>query len=204
MMSLLVRPWLRLPRLLAIYGAIAVGAPCALFVAYELASLFRSFEAFGEYLNSKAVLLAIIVVAFLVIPYIYRRLTNRRNEQEFPYSPELAGSLTRSLFATLSFGLYLQERSEHAQDYSKILYTMRFMIKNADRITLSDEHIQRLQETKNRLEQSDETANSEFYTLLKRFLAKYYDAHHSRHVGGISRRRHPPLDGPNGEADRRR
>jgi hypothetical protein len=180
MMNLLARPWLRLPRLLAIYGAIAIGAPCTLFIAYELAALLRSYETFGDYLNSKTALLTIIVVVLLVIPYVYSRMTRRRGEQDFPYSPELAGSLTRSLFATLSFGLYLQERTKNEQDYRTMLYTMNFMIKNADRITLSDEHIKRLQETKKLLDRSDESGDSEFHILLTKFLEKYQETHHSR------------------------
>jgi hypothetical protein len=187
MTSLLARPWLRLPHLLAIYTAIALGAPCALFIIYELAAFLRSFQ-FGEYLNSSIVLVTLVVIGLLIVPYIYSHLTHRPNiygpvtqrkeRQESLYSPELAAKVAGSLVATFGLGRYMQEQSEHARFHEHILKTMHLMIWNVDHISLSDEELERLKETKMLLDRSD--AKSEFRTLLTRFLEKYQEIHQSR------------------------
>jgi hypothetical protein len=181
MLSLLARPWLRLPHLLAIYATIAVGAPCAFFIVYELTVFLRSFESFGEYLNPKAVLLALVVIALLIIPYLYNKLTHRKeSEQYLAYSPELATQLTSSLLATtFGLGMYLRER-EHAQTHKQMLDMMHFMIKNVERIALSDENFKYFQEMKTLLERSDGGSESEFYILLTRFIERYQEAHPSQ------------------------
>jgi hypothetical protein len=174
MTSTLARPWLRLPHLLAIYFVIAVGGPCAFFIIYELVALLRSSEALPDHFVSPVALLACVVITFLIIPYIYRQLTQKKDKRETFYSPELVTELTGSLIASLSFGLYLREQSTYAQMHEQMLKQMRFMIENAEYLSLSDEHLENLQAL---LEHPRSDADSEYRALLTRFLEKYQETH---------------------------
>lgn len=177
MIGLLAKPWLGLPRLLAIYGTIAVGAPCAFFITYELTALFRSSGSLVEYPYAKAILLTLIIIGLLVVPFIRGKLTHRRDKQESIYSDELAEALTSTLIASLGISQYLREQSAYSEIHEETIKTMHSMIANAGRINLSDEHLERMQQTKRFLERSGNESDFEFLALLTRFLDKYQETH---------------------------
>lgn len=181
MMSLLARPWIRLPHLLAIYFALAIGAPFAVFVVYEVAVFVHSFEPSTQYL-SPTIILILIILACIVIPYMFKALTRQTHvqKQELSWSPELAAELT-SLFAAVGgLGVYLQERADSEKAYRQSLLIMEHMIRNVHSITLTDEHLDHFKEMKERLDKADNANKSEYHVLLSRFLQKYDEAHQSK------------------------
>jgi hypothetical protein len=181
MMSLLARPWIRLPHLLAIYFALAIGAPFAFFVVYEVAVFLHSFGPSTQYLSPTTILI-LIILACIVIPSTYKALTRQTHErkQELSWSPEFAAELT-SLFAAVGgFGVYLQERADSEKAYRQSILIMEHMIRNVHSINLTDEHLAHFREMKERLDEAGKANEFEYHTLLTRFLLKYDEAHQSK------------------------
>jgi len=200
MMHLLARPWLRLPHLLAIYATIAVGAPCALFTAHELAIFMRSFGPIGHFFTGAVLVLFILVLTFVFYKasYLHSRLSSLELHS--------AGKLLHSLTA-INYGITPRDADEVARlkwllriepretldrlMMLEIRETLNAMIKAADKTVFTDEALEALKEMNASLEKLDQsvgqknttagnTFTSEFRILLTRLIEKYQQAHQSK------------------------